>query len=232
MIELGVYVANVPAVGEYQLAWQLSPKSIVQHGTKINVEKVGCLVCNVTLGPPEVHVKTEWRESSPFFQRAKSPKPAIEGPPDIGTSVIRSLQRERILDFSILWDEECLLSYDIFGLSIPSEVGEKLVFNYGRPDRLPENGPPTLTAMAVVPLCNGQIHGKVQRWTEDGSLLVKVPYRDGLIDGECQFFNRKGKLLETSTLKEGTGTYRIWDRNQDEPVLLKEVNYLDGKVQE
>jgi antitoxin component YwqK of YwqJK toxin-antitoxin module len=76
---------------------------------------------------------------------------------------------------------------------------------------------------------NGHLHGKVRRWSEEGTLLVEVPYRNGLMDGESRFFNRKGKLLGTSKLVQGTGTYRIWDRNKDQPVLIKEVEYVDGK---
>ncbi len=144
----------------------------------------------------------------------------------------RLLPRERILDYSILWDEECLLSYDFVGLSVANDLGERIVFYYGSPAYRPETGRPTLSALADVPFREGRIHGKVRRWTEDGKLLMEVPYRHGLIEGECRFYNRKGKLLGTSTLMQGTGTYRIWDRNKDEPILLKEVSYLDGKVQQ
>jgi hypothetical protein len=137
--------------------------------------------------------------------------------------------KEDLLGLSILWDEECLFNYRLIGLKFQTLSGERVVFFVSQQDT--ESTPKPLVLSAVVELHyqNGNLHGKVRRWSEEGTLLVEVPYRNGLMDGESRFFNRKGKLLGTSKLAQGTGTYRIWDRNKDEPVLIKEVEYVDGK---
>lgn len=149
----------------------------------------------------------------------------VTGEVDVTISVV---DRQSILEYDILWDEECLLSYEFFGLKTKSEGSERVVFYYGKPNHAPESGRPQVAAMAVIPFRDGKIHGKVRRWAEDGTLLVEVPYRNGLIDGECRFYGRNGKLLGTSTLKEGSGTYRIWDRSNESPVLLREIKYAAG----
>ncbi len=55
----GVYLACNVSPGEYQLAWQLTPKSIVQRVTKITVDDQGCVACAVILGMPEIECTTK-----------------------------------------------------------------------------------------------------------------------------------------------------------------------------
>ena len=138
---------------------------------------------------------------------------------------IESVPRERLLDYPILWDEECLLSYDCIGLRVRAEFSDRIVFYYGQPGQKASEGQPILAAMVDIPLRDGKPHGKVRRWSENGTLLVEIPYRAGQIDGECRFYNRQGKLLGTSNIKQGKGTYRIWDRSQASPVLVREIEY-------
>ncbi|MFO0818494.1 MAG: hypothetical protein U1A77_11170 [Pirellulales bacterium] len=59
-IRPGAYLAS-PPVGEYQLAWQLTDKSIVQRKTGFKVEKPVCLVYEVTLGSPDITITSEER---------------------------------------------------------------------------------------------------------------------------------------------------------------------------
>ncbi len=168
-------------------------------------------------------------EINAFIQkRVETPPKASKETP---AKAIESVPRERLLDHSVLWDEECLLSYDAFGLKVRSEFGDRVVFYYGQPGQTSPEGRPILAAMVDIPLREGKPHGKVRRWAEDGTLLVEIPYRAGQIDGECRFYNRKGRLLGISTLKNGTGTYRIWDRTKDDPILVREVQYLLGELQ-
>lgn len=47
-----VYLAGTVAPGDYQLAWQLTPKSVVQRVTKITIPKHGCVACEVKLEIP------------------------------------------------------------------------------------------------------------------------------------------------------------------------------------
>lgn len=58
-ISPGVYLACNVSPGEYQLAWQLTPKSIVQRVSKITVDDPGCVACAVTLGLPEIEYTTK-----------------------------------------------------------------------------------------------------------------------------------------------------------------------------
>ena len=155
---------------------------------------------------------------------------AADPPVDLKTlnPQITVVDRNSIIEYRVLWDQECLLSYDFFGLKIKSEFGERIVYYYGQPDRVPQSGRPQLSAMAEIPFRNGKIHGKVRRWAEDGTLLAEVPYKDGLIDGECRFFSSTGKLLGTSTFQKGTGTYRVWDRAVESGKPIRETRYVGG----
>lgn len=58
-ISPGVYLACNVSPGEYQLAWQLTPKSIVQRVSKITVDDQGCVACSVILGMPEIECTTK-----------------------------------------------------------------------------------------------------------------------------------------------------------------------------
>ncbi|MBL8819387.1 MAG: hypothetical protein JNL58_25370 [Planctomyces sp.] len=58
-ISPGVYLACNVSPGEYQLAWQLTPKSIVQRVSKITVDDQGCVACAVILGMPEIECTTK-----------------------------------------------------------------------------------------------------------------------------------------------------------------------------
>lgn len=62
-IRPGVYLAGGLAAGDYQLAWQLTPKSTVQRIPKVTVVGHGCVVCEVVLGIPEPKCTTKVVES-------------------------------------------------------------------------------------------------------------------------------------------------------------------------
>lgn len=142
---------------------------------------------------------------------------------------LKIVAKEDLLRLPNLWDEECLFNEDWIGLKFPTLSGERVVFFVSQQSTRSTSEPLVFLAVMELHYQNGQLHGKVRRWSEEGTLLVEIPYRNGLMDGESRFFNRKGKLLGTSKLVQGTGTYRIWDRNKDEPVLMTEVEYVDGK---
>ncbi len=55
----GVYLASDVAPGDYQLAWQLTPKSIVQRVSKITVGEAGCIACEVVLELPKPKCTTK-----------------------------------------------------------------------------------------------------------------------------------------------------------------------------
>lgn len=79
----GVYLAAPPA-GEYQLAWQLSDKSIVQRKTAIQVEKAGCLKCEITLDSPDIKITTATIDAAlPQFPR-RSKKTTEKEIPTLG----------------------------------------------------------------------------------------------------------------------------------------------------
>ena len=40
----------------------------------------------------------------------------------------------------------------------------------------------------------------------------------------------KGKLLGTSTLKNGTGTYTELAAHHDKPTVTRRIEYLEGKI--
>lgn len=271
----GVYLASEVTPGDYQLAWQLTPKSIVQRVSKIAIGKQGCIACDVVLrlAKPRCTTKTvdaivlphrstigqgyNISGSAPSLSIALpyGPQPFYDAPlndappstmenhdvtnsasgtvtPALTADEVESpkiVAKEDLLGLSILWDEECLFNYRLIGLKFQTLSGERVVFFVSQQDT--ESTPKPLVLSAVVELHyqNGHLHGKARRWAEDGTLLMEVPYRNGRMDGEIRFFNRKGKLLGTSKLVQGTGTYRIWDRNKDEPVLIKEIEYVDGK---
>lgn len=134
------------------------------------------------------------------------------------------------LDYGVLWYEECLFNYQFFGLRIGTTKSHKIKFFYGSVDWLARVRRETLTTMAEIPVRDGQIHGKVRRWDEKGRLLFEVPFNKGKIHGECRYFSYTGKLLGTSTLDNGNGAYRTWDPSSDDPKVLLEIEYVDGKA--
>lgn len=271
----GVYLAGDVSPGDYQLVWQLTPKSIVQRVSKITIGEAGCIACEVVLGLPKPKCTTKTVDAIVLPHRSTTgqgynisgsapslsialpygPQPFYDAPPndappatvekhDVTTSesdaATRALTtsevegpkivtKETLLSLPILWDEECLFNQELIGLKFQTLSDERVVFFVSQQSTRSTPEPSVLLAVVELPYQNGQLHGKVRRWSEEGMLLVEIPYRNGLIDGESRFFNRKGKLLGTSKLVQGTGTYRIWDRNKDEPVLMKEVEYVDGK---
>lgn len=107
---------------------------------------------------------------------------------------ITVVDKQSILDYQILWDEECLFNYEFFGLRTKSEFDEKVVFYYGHPNRIPDSGSPRLAAMAEIPLRDGKIHGKVRRWAEDGTLLLEVPYKKRADRGRVPLLQSKGEI--------------------------------------
>lgn len=266
----GVYLAGDVSPGEYQLVWQLTPKSIVQRVSKISVGEAGCLACEVVLGLPKPKCTTKTVDAIVLPHRSTlgqgynisgaapslsialpyGPQPFHDAPPatvakqDVATlesdaatralianeaESLKIVAKADLLSLPNLWDEECLFNEDWIGLKFPTLSGERVVFFVSQKSTRSTSEPLVFLAVMELHYQNGQLHGKVRRWSEEGALLVEVPYRNGLMDGESRFFNRKGKLLGTSKLVQGTGTYRIWDRNKDEPVLMKEVEYVDGK---
>lgn len=276
----GVYLAGDVSLGEYQLVWQLTPKSIVQRVSKITVGEAGCLACEVVLGLPKPKCTTKTVDAIVLPHRstlgqgynfsgaapslsialAYGPQPLDDAahndalpndaPPatiakqDVATlesdaatrtlianeaESLKIVAKEDLLSLPNLWDEECLFNEDWIGLKFPILSGERVVFFVSQQSTRSTSEPLVFRAVMELHYQNGQLHGKVRRWSEEGALLVEIPYRNGLMDGESRFFNRKGKLLGTSKLVQGTGTYRIWDRNKDEPVLMTEVEYVDGK---
>lgn len=286
----GVYLAGNVSPGDYQLVWQLTPKSIVQRVSKITIGEAGCIACEVVLGLPKPKCTTKTVDaivlphrstigqgynisgSAPSLSIALpyDAQPFYDAPPndalrndalpndalrnnapaapvakhDVTTSesdaATRALiasevegpkivTKETLLSLPILWNEECLFNQELIGLKFQTLSGERVVFFVRQESTESTPKPSALHAVVELPYQNGHLHGKVRRWSEEGTLLVEIPYRNGLMDGESRFFNRKGKLLGTSKLAQGTGTYRIWDRNKDEPVLMKEVEYVDGK---
>lgn len=276
----GVYLAGDVSPGEYQLVWQLTPKSIVQRVSKISVGEAGCLACEVVLGLPKPKCTTKTVDAivlphrstvgqgynisgaapslsialpygpQPFHDAPPNDAPPNDAPPapvakqDVATlesdaatralianeaESLKIVAKEDLLSLPNLWDEECLFNEDWIGLKFPILSGERVVFFVSQQSTKSTSEPLVVLAVMELHYQNGQLHGKVRRWSEDGALLVEIPYRNGLMDGESRFFNRKGKLLGTSKLVQGTGTYRIWDRNKDEPVLMTEVEYVDGK---
>lgn len=68
-ISPGVYLACNVVPGEYQLAWQLTPKSIVQRVPRITVDDQGCVACAVTLGMPDIQCTTTRVDSIVIPQR-------------------------------------------------------------------------------------------------------------------------------------------------------------------
>jgi len=79
------------------------------------------------------------------------------------------------------------------------------------------------------PLKNGKKHGRELTWDVDGSLLLVEPYFNGKIHGTAKQYDRRGRIVGTSTLVHGTG-YDIW-RNQigDGPVYVSEIHSMrDG----
>lgn len=271
----GVFLAGDVSPGEYQLVWQLTPKSIVQRVSKITVGEAGCLACEVVLGLPKPKCTTKTVDAIILPHRSTlgqgynisgaapslsialpyGPQPFHDAPPNdappatVAKQAVATLEsdaatralianeaeslkivaKEDLLSLPNLWDEECLFNEDWIGLKFPTLSGERVVFFVSRQSTRSTSEPLVFLAVMELHYQNGQLHGKVRRWSEEGALLVEVPYRNGLMDGESRFFNRKGKLLGTSKLVQGTGTYRIWDRNKDEPVLMTEVEYVDGK---
>ncbi len=273
----GVYLAGDVTPGDYQLAWQLTPKSIVQRVSKITIGEPGCIACEVVLGLPKPKCTTRTFDAIVLPHRSTTgqgynisgsapslslsialpygPQPFYDAPPndappatvenhdvtnsESGTATPaltadevespKIVAKEDLLGLSILWDEECLFNYRLIGLKFQTLTGERVVFFVSQQNTESTPKPLVLSAVVELPYQNGHLHGKVRRWAEDGTLLMEVPYRNGIMDGESRFFNRTGKLLGTSKLVQGTGTYRIWDRNKDEPVLIKEVEYVDGK---
>lgn len=276
----GVYLAGDVSPGEYQLVWQLTPKSIVQRVSKITVGEGACLACEVVLGLPKPKCTTKTVDAivlphrstlgqgsnisgaapslsialpygpQPLDDAAHNDALPNDAPPatiakqDVatlesdaatrtlianGAESLKIVAKEDLLSLPNLWDEECLFNEDWIGLKFPILSGERVVFFVSQQSTRSTSEPLVFLAVMELHYQNGQLHGKVRRWSEEGSLLVEVPYRNGLMDGESRFFNRKGKLLGTSKLVQGTGTYRIWERNKDEPVLMKEVEYVDGK---
>lgn len=276
----GVYLAGDVSPGEYQLVWQLTPKSIVQRVSKIVIGEQGCVLCEVMPGMPKPKCTTKTVDAivlphrsttgqgynisgsapslsialpygpQPFYDAPHNDALPNDAPPatvakhDVTNSAYgtetpgltadevegpKIVTKGTLLSLPILWDEECLFNQELIGLKFPTLSGERVVFFVSQQSTRSTPEPLVLLAVAELHYQNGQLHGKVRRWSEEGTLLVEIPYRNGLIDGESQFFSRKGKLLGTSKLVQGTGTYRIWDRNKDEPVLMKEVEYVDGK---
>lgn len=271
----GVYLAGDVSPGDYQLVWQLTPKSIVQRVSKITIGEAGCIACEVVLGQPKPKCTTKTVDAivlphrstigqgynisgsapslsiaipydpQPFYDALPNDAPpATVAKHDVTTSesdvATRALiasevegpkivTKETLLSLPILWDEECLFNQELIGLKFQTLSGERVVFFVRQESTESTPKPSALHAVVELHYQNGHLHGKVRRWSEEGTLLVEIPYRNGLMDGESRFFNRKGKLLGTSKLVQGTGTYRIWDRNKDEPVLMKEVEYVDGK---
>ena len=146
------------------------------------------------------------------------------------TDQIASVPKLRILDFKILWDQECLFNHSFFGLRFGTDISYTIKFYYGSVREFATLRQGTMTALAEIPVRNGEIHGKVRRWSPAGKLMLEVPYTGGKIDGECRFYSYNGKLLGTSTLKNGTGTYRVWDASQDVPTHIRETEYVDGKI--
>lgn len=143
---------------------------------------------------------------------------------------IVSVSKWRALDYGVLWNDECLFNHQFFGLRIGAEKSHKIKFFYGNAGWLAGLKRETLTAMAEIPVRDGQIHGKVRRWDEKGRLLFEVPFNKGKIHGECHYFSDTGKLLGTSTLDNGNGTYRTWDPSSDDPKVRLEIEYVDGKA--
>ncbi len=271
----GVYLAGDVSPGVYQLAWQLTPPSIVQRVSEITIGEAGCIACEVVLGLPKPKCTTKTVDAIVFPHRSTTgqgynisgfapslsialpapPQPSYDAPTkdtppatvaklDVTTSesdaATRALiaseveepkivAKETLLSLPILWDEECLFNQDLIGLKFQTLSGERVVFFVSQQSTESKPKPSALTPVVELHYQNGNLHGKVRRWSEEGTLLVEIPYRNGLMDGESRFFNRKGKRLGTSKLVQGTGTYRIWDRNKDEPELMKEVEYVDGK---
>ncbi len=276
----GVYLAGDVSPGDYQLVWQLTPKSIVQRVSKIAIGEQGCIACDVVLRLPKPKCTTKTVDAivlphrsitgqgynisgaspsisialpygpQPFYDAPHNDALPNDAPPatvakhdvtesesDAATRGLianevegpKIVAKETLLSLPILWDEECLFDQDLIGLKFQALSGERVVFFVRQQSTESTPKPSVLLAVVELHYQNGQLHGKVRRWSAEGTLLVEVPYRNGLIDGDSRFFNRKGKLLGTSKLVQGTGTYRIWDRNKDEPVLIKEVEYVDGK---
>ncbi len=57
---------------------------------------------------------------------------------------------------------------------------------------------------------DGQKHGLQRKWYENGNLRYKIPYKNGVIHGICKHYNAKGKLIDESTMEQGTGVMRFW----------------------
>ena len=143
---------------------------------------------------------------------------------------IAFVPKGRLLDYGVLWHHECLFNHQLFGLRIGTEKNHTIKFFYGSTGWLAGLRRETLTAMAEIPVRDGQIHGKVRRWDENGKLLLEVPFDKGKIHGECRYFSFTGKLLGTSPLKNGNGTYRTWNPASDDPTVTYEIEYVDGKT--
>ena len=72
---------------------------------------------------------------------------------------IVSVSKWRTLDYGVLWHHECLFNHQFFGLRIGAEKSHKIKFFYGSAGWLAGLKRETLTAMAEIPVRDGQIHG-------------------------------------------------------------------------
>ena len=81
-IRPGMFLAN-PPVGEYQLAWQLSDKSVVQRRMGFKVEKPACVLYEVTLGSPDIKITTEVKNATLNLPRRATKTGELNKPQDL-----------------------------------------------------------------------------------------------------------------------------------------------------
>jgi hypothetical protein len=80
------------------------------------------------------------------------------------------------------------------------------------------------------PLKNGEKHGREYTWNEDGTLSLIESYQKGKIHGTAKQYGRKGQVIGTYTLRQGTG-FDIWREENDEGTIsISEIHSLrDGQ---
>lgn len=71
----------------------------------------------------------------------------------------------------------------------------------------------------------GRQHGPYVRYHDNGQKAEEGAWRDGRLDGEIRAYASDGKLLGTSTLTLGTGTYTEWHANGTKAI---EHSFIDG----
>ncbi len=75
-------------------------------------------------------------------------------------------------------------------------------------------------------LRGGKQHGNAYRFYEEGALLCREPYENGVLHGTAYQWAENGRLLGTYTLQHGTGIDLWWEDRSDSTAALSEVHHM------